>query len=357
MAVEPRKAPWILAALAAAAGLYLLWRLYDPLSPVFVAFALAYALDPLADWLEARKVPRWAAAGLILAGLAGLVVLAFSLVVPKIAAEAADFAQHLPGYLSAAINRAEAVFSRYGITLPRGKEELILRLQSGLSGFSLNALSPVGIFAGRFFTGVTGALSGILRLIVVPVVFFYFLRDIDRLKRRLLCLIPLRHQEMVSRRLEEADKVFSGYLRGQLAVALILAVLYSIGLSLTGIRFGAVIGILSGLMNVVPYVGVATGLGLSLVMAAVDFTGWGTFAAVLAVFGLCQALEALVITPKIVGDKVGLLPVETIIALIAGAELGGLDGMVIAIPVAGCLKAYLRDAAEAWQSSAAYKRP
>lgn len=356
MAAEPRKGPWILAALAALAGLWLLWRLYESLFPVFVAFALAYAFDPLADWLEKRKVPREAAAALILAGLAGLVVLAFSLVIPKLVSETADFIQHLPGYLATALNRAEAFLSGYGVSLPHGREELLARLQSWLSGFSLSALSPVGIFAGRFFTGIAGALAAVLKLVVVPVVFFYALRDIDKARGGLIRLVPPRLRDAAARKLDEADQVFSGYLRGQLSVALILAVLYSIGLSLTGIRFGVVIGILAGLLNVVPYVGVATGLGLSLLMAAVDFTGWGTFLAVLAVFGLCQLAEGLFITPKIVGDKVGLTPVETIVALIAGAELGGLAGMVVAIPVAGCVKAYLRDAAEAWQASAAYKR-
>lgn len=356
MAAEARRGPWIAAILAAAAGLWVLWRVYDALFPVFLGFALAYALDPAADWLEKRRVPRWAAAGLILAGLTGLLALAFALAAPKIVSEAADFLRHLPGYLETALGRAEAFLAGYGVALPRAREELIARLRDWLSGFSLSSLSPVGMLAGRFFSGIAGALTTVLNLIVAPVVFFYFLRDIDKVKRLLFRLIPPRHQETALRRLDEADRVFSGYLRGQISVALLLAALYSIGLSLTGIRFAVVIGILAGLLNILPYVGVATGLSLSLVMAAVDFTGWGTFAAVLAVFGLCQALEGLVITPKIVGDKVGLLPVETIVALIVGAELGGLTGMVVAIPAAGCLKAYARDAAEAWRASGTYKR-
>ena len=168
--------------------------------------------------------------------------------------------------------------------------------------------------------------------------------------RAVLDLAPPRWRPDAAKRLDQADGVFSGYLRGQMLVASILAGLYCVGLSLLGIRFGIVIGLLAGFLNIVPYVGLLTGLTLSLTMAAVDFAGWGRLVGVLAVFGACQFAEGAFITPRVVGDKVGLSPLESIIALILGGEFGGLAGLVLAIPVAGTLKIYGRDALAAYRA-------
>lgn len=344
------------AALAgAAAALGLGWALYDTLFPVFLGFALAYAFDPLADWLEKKKLSREAAVCLILGALGLLAVAAIALIIPQLLSEAREFALDFPRYASLAHDRLTNWLKPWGVRLPHDKEALMSRLKDWLQGVSVTALSPVGAFAGRFFSSVAGTLTGLLNLIIVPVVFFYFLRDIDSWRPRLLELVPPRHRGAARERLDEADRVFSGYIRGQITVALILAAIYSLGLSLTGIRFGVLIGIFSGLLNIVPYLGVALGLGTSIVMALVDFGGWAPLFGVLAVFAVAQGLECFVITPRIVGDKVGLSPVETIVALILGGEWGGLPGMILSIPVAGCVKVYLRDALSAWRRSGAYR--
>ena len=339
----------------AAAALCLAWALYDVLFPVFFGFALAYAFDPLADRLERRGMGRTAAVSLIVGGVGLLALGALAVVIPALISEVRGFAVEFPGYAAQAHDRVTAVLASYGLSLPQGKDELLERLRTALEGVSLAALSPVGVFAGKVFSNATGTLVGLLNLIIVPVVFFYFLRDISGMRRGALDLVPPRLRPVAVARLDQADRVFSGYLRGQITVALILAAAYAIGLSLVGIRFGALIGIVSGLLNVIPYLGVALGLTASLVMAAVDFSGWGSVAGVLAVFAASQIAEGFFITPRIVGDKVGLSPVETIVALIIGGEFGGLAGMVLAIPVAGCAKAWTHDAAAAWRRSSYYK--
>ena len=346
--------PAVLAVLAAASALWLAWALYDTLFPVFVGFGLAYAFDPLADRLEKTTKSRETAVALILAGVGLAVALALAIIVPALAAEARAFALDFPRYAELAQERVESFLLPYGVRLPHDKQALLENLRERFTGVSIAALSPVGLFAGRFFSGVAGAITGFLNLIIVPVVFFYFLRDISEIRRSALNLVPPRLRRSAEARLDEADRVFSGYLRGQMTVALILAVVYSLGLSIVGIRFSVLIGTLAGLLNVVPFLGVALGLGASLVMALVDFAGWGPVLGVLAVFGAAQALEGLVITPRIVGDKVGLSPVQTIVALILGGELGGLPGMVLAIPIAGCLKAWANDAVQLWRRSPTY---
>lgn len=339
----------------AAAALLLGWALFDTLFPVFVGFALAYAFDPLADWLERRKISRESAVVLILTGVTLLVVAAVALVIPTLVSEARQFALDFPDYAVAAYDRLSGRLEPLGIRLPADKAALLEQLKVWIKGVSVAALAPVGAFAGRFFSGVAGTLTGLLNLVIVPVVFFYFLRDIDLFRPSLLNFVPPRHRAAANRWLSETDRVFSGYIRGQITVALILAVIYALGLSLLGIRFGILIGLLSGLLNIVPYLGVFLGLGTSLVMTAVDFSGWGQVIGVLALFGVAQTLEGFVITPRIVGDKVGLTPVETIVALIIGGAWGGMPGMILAIPVAGCLKAYWRGAAEAWRRSSFFR--
>lgn len=351
----PRYTIYVISAATAALAGLLAWALYDSLFPIFMGFGLAYAFGPLADWLQRRKMSRDGAVALIMLAVAGTLGLALAVVLPGLLREARELALHLPDYFGVALDRLSAAALDWGVPVPAGKEELLARLREKLGAVSWGALSPFGRFAGRFFSGAAGMLLGVLNLLVVPVVFYYFLRDMPRIKRRVLELAPPGRRDALEHRFLEADRVFSGYLRGQMSVALILAGLYAAGLAAAGIRFGVLIGLLSGLLNVVPYVGVLTGLVLSLVMAAVDHSGWGGLAGALAVFAGCQVLEGFVITPKIVGDKVGLSPMETIIALILGGELGGLLGLVLAIPIAGCLKVYARDAFEAYRGTAFYK--
>ncbi|MBI5210618.1 MAG: AI-2E family transporter [Elusimicrobia bacterium] len=349
------QAAWYAAGAAAiAAALAAGAMLYESLFPVLVGFGLAYAFDPLADWLESKGLGRALAVGLIMGTGIGLSVLLTAIILPGLLAEAKEFVSRLPDYLTLAGQRAGAQAARWGIALPQTEHELLARLKGWLRNVSLGALLPFGRFVGKFFSSAAGMLVGALNLVVVPVVFFYFLRDITEIRLSFIGLFPPRWQASVERRLEDADRVFSGYIRGQLSVALILAALYSIGLALVGIPFGVLIGILAGLLNIVPYVGVFVGVSLSLVMAAVDFNGLGPFVGVGLVFGVCQLLEGFVITPKVVGDRVGLSTVETIIALIIGGEWGGLLGLMLAIPLAGLLKVYAAQALASYRKSSFY---
>jgi predicted PurR-regulated permease PerM len=134
------------------------------------------------------------------------------------------------------------------------------------------------------------------------------------------------------------DGVLSGFIRGQIMVALSLAVLYSVGLGITGIRFGVLIGVVAGLMFIIPYVGTVIGVLASATVLLVDFSGWGQVVGVVATFGIAQAIEGYVLTPRIVGNRVGLNQLETLVVILVGGEMGGLAGLIIAIPAGGILK-------------------
>ncbi|MBI4679061.1 MAG: AI-2E family transporter [Elusimicrobia bacterium] len=353
---DPSRLRWYLAGAAVLAAVVVAgWVLFESLFPVFLGFALAYAFDPLADRLEGRGLSRTVSVSVIMTAAVGGMIAVAAVILPTVSSQARELASQLPDYLHLAAQRASAQAAQWGIPFPQTEHEMAGRLKGWLRGMSLGALLPLGRFLTRFFSSAAGMLVGALNLVVVPVVFFYFLRDISEIRGSFIGLFPPRWQACVVHRLDDADRVLSGYIRGQISVALILAALYSIGLALVGIPFGVVIGILSGLLNIVPYVGVLTGLVLSLVMAAVDFGGVWPFLGIFLVFGVCQLLEGFIITPKIVGDKVGLSTVETVIALIIGGELGGFLGLIAAIPAAGILKVYGADALTAYRESSFYR--
>jgi predicted PurR-regulated permease PerM len=330
------------------------YALYDSLLPLFLAFGLAYALSPVVDFLEKRGVPRAWGAALLLLGLALTAALLAASFIPAVLRDGREFIQNLPDYFSAAVQKIAEIGERYGFEVPV-RQELVEKVRAHLREASLAALSPAVGLARSVFSGVGNAAVFVLNFLIVPVFFFYFLRDLPGTKRYAFELIPPRHRALARAKWEELDRVFSGYIRGQMTVALILAGVFAVGLSIMGVKFGLFIGLVAGLLNIVPYLGQITGLALSLTMALVDFTGWGRLAAIPLLFGGANFVEGTFITPKIVGDKVGLSPVQTILALIVGGQVAGIAGLLVAIPVAGSVKVLLSDAVEAYRKSDLYR--
>jgi predicted PurR-regulated permease PerM len=350
-----RKTAW---ALGIAAFLVLLVAagtlLYDSLLPLFLAFGLAYAFSPLIDFLEKKGLPRAWGALLLLLALALTAVLLVASIIPAVLRDAREFIQNSPDYFSTAFQKISEMAEHYGIEVPV-PQDIIENVRNYLRQISLAALSPAVGLAKRVFSGVGNAVVFILNLLIIPVFFFYFLRDLPNIKRSAFELIPPRRRSRIEAKWKEIDRVFSGYIRGQIMVALILACVFALGLTLLGVKFGLFIGLLAGVLNIIPYLGQITGLVLSLTMALVDFTGWGRFLAIPALFAAANFLEGNFITPKVVGNKVGLSPVQTILALIIGGQVAGLLGLIIAIPVAGSLKVLLLDLLKAYQKSELYQ--
>ena len=200
-------------------------------------------------------------------------------------------------------------------------------------------------------------LGWVAKLVLIPVLFFYFLRDWDRLVAKVDHLMP-RHVEPVVRRLaNESDQVLGAFLRGQLSVMAALAVIYSIGLTLVGIDLALLIGMAAGLISFVPYLGAILGVVAALIAAVVQFGDWFHPGMVLLVFAIGQATEGMVLTPLLVGDRIGLHPVAVIFAIMAGGQLFGFLGILLALPVAAILMVGVRYLHERYLRSELYGAP
>jgi predicted PurR-regulated permease PerM len=194
-------------------------------------------------------------------------------------------------------------------------------------------------------------------LVITPVVAFYLLRDWDRIVIQIDSWLPRRYAETIREQVRAVDATLAGFLRGQGTVCLILAIYYGLGLSLAGLDFGLVIGLVAGLLSFVPYVGAIVGLLLSVGLALVQFDAWLPIAIVAAVFILGQVVEGNFLTPKLVGESVGLHPVWIIFALLAGGTLFGFVGLLLAIPAAAVIGVGVRFALDRYLVSAYYKGP
>ncbi len=303
-----------------------------------LSFGLAYLLDPAVDWLEHRKkVPRSLSILVILAVVATLIVILFSLVIPYLWDQGVDFIREAPNLAEKAADKLAAwgVIPRdFTISLPRLLSDLEKELLSG----GMTYISPIAKGFFRATSGLLGTVLVIVNFIVVPVFFFYILRDLDGIRKGFFSYVPNNLNKSVEDYLSTVDGVLGGFIRGQIVVAMALAVLYSTGLLITGLRFGVVIGVAAGLLSVIPYVGFFIGIAASSVVVLVDFSGWGMVLGAAATFAVSQLIEGYVLTPRLVGNKVGLNPLETLVAVLVGGEMGGFVGLLIAIPTGGIIK-------------------
>ena len=260
-----------------------------------------------------------------------------ALVIPYLIHQAAQFIREAPQLAEQALARV-ARWHFFPEEMTRSVPDLLREIKRQFLEGGLGTLRPlVGGLLGAT-SGVMGVVLALVNVIIVPIFLFFFLRDFDRIREEFYRFIPDDMEGRARDFFGMVDGVLSGFIRGQIIVALSLAILYSIGLGLSGLRFGVLIGTAAGILFIVPYVGTEAGILASAVVLIVDFSGWGQVAAVAATFGIAQGIEGYVLTPRIVGNRVGLNQLETLTAIMVGGEMGGLTGLVVAIPVAGILK-------------------
>ena len=293
------------------------------MAPVLLSLLIAYFLDPLVDTFEARKVNRTLAIVFIATtSLAALVVVA-AVVVPVVAIEAQSALLELPGWIAEQYGRLRALAAdRFGVDL---QEQLTGA--SALESLSSRVQAAVGTLAAS----AVDSVASLLNVILIPVFTFYFLRDFDTLKLRPLELIPPRYHKPISESAKEMDEIVGAWLRGQIQVAMFLALVYAIGLGIIGVQLGVFIGILAGLMNVVPYFGIFVGVALSVLMVLINGEP-SQLIWVAALFGVAQLLEDYIIKPRLVGEKVGMGPMTVMIVLLLGGSLFGFFGLLLSIP-------------------------
>lgn len=343
-----------LAALAAAVILTLLALigLGDALVPLLFSFVMAYMCFPFVKKLEQRGIPRNLSVIAIIAIFFIAIIAIILLVLPGVIVEASGFIRELPANVDKAIAKIKEVIAEQGYTLDLSQEISIREyVEAHRDSWIESASKTVGRWIKGAFTGVVGWVLAILNLFLIPLFFFYLMVDFEQFRGALRQILPEEWNVRIRRYADLANTVLSGYLRGQVMVALLLGLLYGLGLSLIGLRYGFLIGFVSGLISIIPYAGFIIGFSTAAIVAIANSSGWQTVAGVAAVFISVQAVEGSFITPKLVGDKVGLNSLTTILALIIGGNLLGFVGMLIAIPVAAIIKTFISEIKEyVWQA-------
>lgn len=368
---------WILIAL----GIFLVgWAVYCnvyTLELLAVSFLLSYLLDPVVTKMEKKGLSRTLSISLLLAILAISMMILMVILIPKISTQAKVLFSESP-----VVSRPDAVSPAADFSPPPGGEavektnfvkwvdetvnpvlrdlgfqsldhkELRARVQQLYrwvdSHYPQWSQSVLSVFQSMF-TGVANFIVGILNLLLVPVFTFYLLRDYPMIRRSFYVNMPPHWREPVADWMGELDQVVGGFIRGQFSIALILAVINAVGLTLIGVPFGFLIGVIAGLANMVPYMSIVVGLIPAMLLAFLDQPDPWRLIWVLGLFGGAQLLEGFYLSPRIMGQEVGLHPVLIMLAIIVGGSLFGLTGIILAVPVAAVLKVITARCHEIWK--------
>lgn len=321
------------------------------LVPLFLAFLLAYALDPFVDRLELMRIPRSLGAILVMLGITGLFTAVVIYTIPMFVDEVTEASATLPDKFRHLQVRAEPWFATtWHIKLPHSMNDLSRALTERIQSDGAVETARTALFGTLGYVGV--ALSAL----IVPVFALYLLIDFDRIVHRVEQLIPRRWSPSISSVARDVHKTLSGYVRGQLTANVVLAALYATGLRIVDIRLAVAIGVMTGMLAFVPYVGFMIGLFLALGMAILDWQGAGTVIGVVAVMGGVQIIDGMVITPRIVGRSVGLAPLEVILTMMAAGSLFGFLGVLLAVPLGAACKILIQRAVRAYLASSFYSR-
>ncbi len=334
--------------IAAAVFLLALWLLGSVILPFAVGGAIAYLLDPVADRLERLGLSRTLATiAIALAGLLVVVLLVLA-VIPLLIQQLVALANAAPAYFQSLQAFLVAKF-------PALQDETSAIRQTILSiGNTIRAKG--GELANMLLGSALEVINAVVFLVVVPVVSFYLLLDWDRMIARIDAMLPRDHAPVIRHLAREIDATLAAFVRGQLSVCLIMGLYYAIALTLVGLQFGLIVGAIAGAITFIPYVGALLGGAIAIGLALFQFWGeWVWLGAVVAIFALGQFLEGNVITPKLVGESVGLHPVWLLFALSAFGSLFGFLGMLVAVPVAAMLGVLARFGIERYHESLLYR--
>jgi predicted PurR-regulated permease PerM len=243
----------------------------------------------------------------------------------------------------------------FRVAIPTDADHILTSAKEFLSDLAPGSLSRAGGWVATFLAGSAGAISGLISIVLVPLFLFFFLKDWKTVTGSIMSLIPTPMQPPINAKLAQIDRSLSAYVRGVLTVATILAVIYSIALSALGVPLGLLIGVLAGYAYVVPFMSSVVGISLGVLFSLLEFHGWGQVAGVVIIFVVGNAIESFVLTPRIVGDSLGLSPLTVILAVMIGANLFGFLGVMLALPTAAVLHVIGGDLIAAWRSSNYYR--
>jgi predicted PurR-regulated permease PerM len=328
---QRRSLTWLVLALAALA---LLWLLAPVLTPFLIGAVLAYALHPAVERLAARRVPRVLAVLLVEVAMLVAVFALLLLMVPILSKELPLLREQVP-LLAERLNQGLAPWlAQFGINISLDTASIKAFVLKYLNANIEDGLATL-LSSARIGGSIALALIGIL--VLVPVVLFYLLMDWRNVVNRLQTLVPPRMRPGFEAFMDQCDIVLGQYLRGQLLVMVLMAGFYSVGLALFRFDLAVPIGVFTGLAMFIPYLGFGIGMLLAMLAGVLQFTGWYGVGAVAMVYGFGQVLEGLFLTPRLVGERIGLNPLMVIFALLAFGHLFGFAGVLVALPVSAVL--------------------
>ena len=303
--------------------------------PFVAGMALAYLFDPLLDKLEQWKIPRWIGAATLTLFSVLAVFSSILLIMPLLHTQFLEFGVRIPSYLSSIQTKVLTLVTTFQ---PHFSETDISTIKKSLTGvINSDVMGWLGNLFSRIWDGGVALLNILSLLFITPVVMFYLLRDWDRILEILDGWIPRKHLPIIRQQFSEINSVLSAFVRGQISVCILLGFFYGAGLSIMGLEFGFIIGLVTGLVSFVPYFGMLVGFVAGIGVAIAQFGEWGPILIIALIFFAGQFLESNFITPKLVGDKIGLHPVWIIFALLAGGTLFGFTGILLAIPAAAII--------------------
>lgn len=349
MILESGRWFWLVVGIIALSLLYLLAPI---LTPFLVAAFLAYLGDPLVDRLESWKLSRALSVTTVFLSILLFLLLVFLFLVPVLETQVKLFISMVPHYLDWGVNVLGPYLQQnFGVDTSVLEVDKIKSVISShwkeTGGFIRNAIQTIS--KSGFVV-----LGWVANLALIPIITFYLLRDWDRMVAYIDDLLPRSVEPLVAKLAQESDDVLGAFLRGQLLVMLALAVIYSLGLTLAGLEFALLIGLIAGLVSFVPYLGLIVGVAIAGI--AILFQTQDVFDLfwILAVFGVAQVIEGTVLTPLLVGERIGLHPVTVIFAMLAGGQLFGFFGILLALPVAAVLAVIMRHIHDTYKQSHIY---
>jgi predicted PurR-regulated permease PerM len=332
------------------ATLVLIWLLHDVMAPFVTGMAVAYLLNPAVTALT-QRMPRGLATIIVLIGFALIVSSFFLIMSPLIAKQLTGFLENFPTYFE----RSYQSVSNYVDTLMgRLRPEDVEKVREAAGGQVGTVLSGMKNVLGRLWSGGMALVDVITFIVITPVVAFYFSRDWPKIVKKVDNLLPRKHAKTVRAMMREFNVRLAGFVRGQLLVCLSLGAIYGTGLTVVGLNFGLAIGMIAGLLSFIPYIGSIVGFVASVSVAFIQYDDMQMPLVVMGIFFLGQFIEGNFLTPKLVGERVGLHAVWVIFALMAGGQLFGFTGLLLAVPIAAMIGVVMRHAIIWYQHSQFY---
>lgn len=330
---------------------FLFQALSSMLLPFVAGLLVAYFLDPLADRMERAGLSRALSAVVILMTFFAIGVAVLMTLIPMLGEQIVNLARLAPDLIDGLREHVVPYLRKIKADLP---DETLANIRDNVANLADNAAGFLSGILVNMWSGGLALFNGLSFFIITPVVAFYLIRDWDLITAKIDSWLPRLTAPVIRQQFRNIDMTLAAFVRGQALVCLTLALFYSVGLSLIGLQSGLLVGLAAGMISFIPYIGASVGLCIGLAVALFQFSEWMPIILVGLVFLTGQTAESYVLTPKLVGDRVGLHPVWIIFALLAGGALFGLTGVLVALPVAAVIGVLVRFAVEQYLQSPLY---